>query len=307
MAESPAVQLVGLCTGYGAVPPRIRKVAPFLCDLPSTQRALQVLYPNGEGAWQHAARELLICVTKPGGAAGFNERSSRFVRACLGLNGALQSYTQRMSDLTNDPDFNFWKSRNTLDKQRDVAMDILASRILLLKTYPCDPGPVESALEEFIDLAKVVKERHLQFLDDDELRVFYNEAFRRLTSATAFFEHYAPRLSLARRFRFIIAAVAAWPYRQIYVDLMPRSGRLLIRPEEVVNAIYEERYSFFTPDSPEMERTMQLIERIILDIEDRDGWGSLFLATVNSERQSNLTNSQVLQLRAYFERLVDDS
>lgn len=51
MAGTPVSQLVSLCTGYGAVPSRIPKEAPFLRDLPATQHAHQVLYPNGEEAW----------------------------------------------------------------------------------------------------------------------------------------------------------------------------------------------------------------------------------------------------------------
>lgn len=306
MAGDPTAQLVSLCTGYGALPSRIPTVAPFLRDLPATQHAHQVLFSDGTTGWQHAARELLICVTKPGGAARFDERTARFVRACLGINGALESYTQRMNDLSNDPDFSFWKSRNTLDKQRDEMMDILAGKLLQLASYPCDPGRVESALEEFLDLANVVKTRHLEHLDRDELNAFYDRAFRRLTAAVAFFDRHDPDLSPERRLSIIVTAVAARPYRQLYEELKPRSIDLLVPPDEVWK-LYEGRPSLFDPESPETERTMRLIERIILDIEERDAWENTLLATATAEEEGGLTQAQALRLRAMFERLTDQS
>lgn len=308
MVATPEVQLVRLCTGYGAVPSRIPTVAPFLQALPATQHAHEVLSSNGPISWEHAARDLLICVTKPGGAAGFDARTARFVRACLALDGALESYTQRMNDLANDPDFTFWKSPNTRDKQREEAMGILAARLLQLGSYPCAPSKLKAATQRHLDLLEFVRTHDYEHFDDDEMREVYKDVFGILVNASAFFDRHDPDLSPARRLNIIVTAVAARPYRQLYDELKPRSIDLLVPPNEV-RALFEGKPSPFDPESSETERAMRLIERIVLDIEERDGWEGALLATATATAEDDdaLTGAETLRLRAYFERLADDS
>jgi hypothetical protein len=286
---------MSLCTGYGAVPSRIQKVAPFLRDLPATQHAHQALFPDGATGWQHAARELLNCVTKPGGAAGFNERSARFVRACLALEGALESYTQRMDDLSNDPDFAYWRSRNAQDKQRDEAMEILAARLLQLKQYPCAPSAANEAIEEILDLVGIVVSRHLSHLEDHERQEVYDEIFRRLAKASAFFDGHAPSMSLRERLEIIVTAIAARPYRQLYDGLTSQRRDQLVPPDEVWK-LFEDRPSLFDPESPEVERTMRLIERIALSVEERGTWENTLLAVANAKEGTTSQSRSAVDL-----------
>ncbi len=120
----------------------------------------------------------------------------------------------------------------------------------------------------------------------------------------AFFDIHDPGLSLAERLDIVVTAVAARPYRQLYGELKPRSVDLLVSPDEVWK-LYEGRPSFIDPSSPELERTMRLIERIILDIEERGDWERTLLAAAAAEEDGGLAPGQALRLRAYFERLTD--
>ncbi len=302
--STPEAQLVSLCTGYGAVPSRIPTVAPFLQHLPATQHAHESLSANGPIGWEHAARDLLICVTKPGGAAGFNARTARFVRACLALDGSMSSYAQRMDDHANDTEFDYPTSRNTQTKLRDQKMDELAAKLLELTKYPCSPSRVEEAIRTSLGLIEVVKAQILTDADADELARYIEGMTHGLVNASAFFERHDPGLSPERRLNIIVTAVAARPYRLLYDELKPRSIDLLVPPDEVWK-LFEGRPSLFDSESPETERTMQLVERIILDAEERDGWESTLLATATAEEDGGLTQQQALRLRAYFERLTD--
>lgn len=283
MAGTPASQLVGLCTGYGAVPSRIPKEAPFLRELRATRHAQEVLVSGQIIAWEYAAHELLICVTRPGGAAGFDERSARFARACLALDGSMSSYAQRMEDLANDPDFDYPTSRNTQTKLRSEAMGILAAKLVQLTEYPCgSPQKTESAIQEMLDLVGVVATRHLAHLNDEERVGVYREVFRRLVKAAAFFERHEPSMSLRERLETIVTAVAARPYRELYEQQMPNSIDRLIPPDEVWK-LFEGRPSLFDPESAETVVTMRLIERMILDIEERGAWESVLLGTATAD------------------------
>jgi hypothetical protein len=212
-----------------------------------------------------------------------------------------------MADLANDLDFVYPSSRNTQTKLRSEVMSILAAKLMELPEYPCgSPQKTESAIQEILDLVGIVETRHLAHLDDEERVGVYREVFRRLVEAEAFFGRHEPSMGLRERLEIIVTAVAARPYRQLYEDLKPRSFDMLVPPEEVPK-LYEGRPSLFEPDSPEVERTMRLIERIVLDIEARGSWENALLAAATAQDEDSLTDSQTLRLRAYFERLSDDS
>lgn len=286
MAVAPALQLVNLCTGFGAVPTRIPKWAPFLQGLRATRHAHEVLFSDQNVAWEHAARELLVCATRPGGAAGFDDRAARFVRACLALDGSMNSYAQRMEDLANDPDFDYPSSRNTQTKLRNEAMAILAAKLLQLTEYPCgSPQRTESAIQEILDLVGIVATRHLAHLEDGERVGVYREVFRRLVEAAAFFERHEPSMGLRERLETIVTAVAARPYREIYEQQMPDSIDRLVPPDEVWK-LFEGWPSLFDPESPETAATMRIIERLILDIEEHGDWESALLGTATAEAES---------------------
>lgn len=305
MAASPVVQLVSLCTGIGAVPSRIAEVAPFLRDLAATQHAHQVLYPNEEMTWEYAARELLVCVTKVGGAANFDERTAIFVRACLSLDGALSSYTQRVDNLANNPKFSYPTSRNTLDKMRNEAMGMLASSLLQLQSYPCDRGKAKSAARIALNCIEFIKEESLGLSDDETINDFYDEVRRKLPVAASYLERTYPQLSLSRRLIKMITLVVDGPYRQIYEELKPRGAWLIIDPDKILQDYQSlpSNYVFLTPTT---ERTQHLIDHILFDMERRNGWETLLQPFEPGISRNVLNDDEITRLHAYFERSIDD-
>lgn len=306
MAASPTAQLVSLCTGTGAVPSRIPTVAPFLHDLPATQHAHQVLFPNGEMSWEYAARELLLCVTKAGGAAGYNERSSIFVRACLSLDGAISSYAQRMDNLANDPQYDYWKSRNTQFEKRNEEMGVLASCLLQLQSYPCDPRRVTSAARHVLNFIEFTKEEFLGLADEEDIQNFYDEVRRKLPVAAYYFDRVYSHVSLSQRLIKLVTLVVDGPYRQVYEDLKPRSNVLFIPPDDILQDYQgpPSRYSLFIPIT---ERTEDLIERIMLNIESQGEWESVMRGSKVGNGGNILNDGELTRLHAYFERSIDET
>lgn len=303
MARTPEAQLVSLCMGDGAVPSRIAKVAPFLRDLPATQHAQKVLYPNGEKSWEHAARKLLLCVTKAGGEDEFNERSARFVRACLALDGTLSSYAQRMDNLANDPDFDYWKSRNSQNRHRDEAMGRLASRLMEIKFYPCERKITQLAARRALKWIEFIRSDYLELADEEEIKFFYDEVRRGLPAAVAYFERTDSNLDFAQRLQIIVTLVIDRPYRRLYDELKPRSIDLLAPPGEMLKQ-YSAMPADYSSDSVIVERTMAMIERIIFDIEEGDNWDNILQSTTVGGGDI-LGEHQLTRLHAYLERLAD--
>jgi hypothetical protein len=305
MTPSPTAQLVALCKGDGAVLSRIVKEAPFLRDLAATKHAHQALFRDDVMGWEHSAHALLNCVTKPRGAAGFGEQSARFVRACLSLDGGMTSFAQRMDNLANDPQYNYFKSRNTQVEKRREKMGILAGCLLQLQSYLCDPGKASSAARHVLKLIEFTKEEFLGLADEEEIREFYDEVRRNLPVAVSCLDRVYSQFSLSQRLVKLITTVVDGPYRRVYADLKPRSDALFIPPDEILQDYLglPSRYSLVMPIT---ERTEDLIERIILDVESQGEWESVLRSSEAGNGGSVLDDGENTRPPRYFEGNNDE-
>lgn len=306
MTLSPTAQLVALCKGDGAVLSRIVKEAPFLRDLAATKHAHQVLFRDDAMGWEHSAHALLTCVTKPRGAAGFDEQSARFVRACLSLDGGMTSFAQRMDNLANDPQYNYFKSRNTQVEKRREKMGILAGYLLQLQSYPCDPGKASSAARHVLKLIEFTKEEFLGLADEEEIRDFYDEVRRKLPVAVFYLDRAYSQISLSQRLIKLVTSVVDGPYRQVYEELKTRSAVLFIPPDEILRG-YEGLPSRYALSMPVTERTEGLIERLMFNIESQGEWESVLRSSEAGNGANILDDGELTRLHAYFERRNDES
>lgn len=307
MAQRPPLtQLTDLCAGHGAVPTQIVKVAPFLESLAATRHAQEVLFPNGEADWSHAARQLLICVTEPGGVGGLDEKSSRFARACLGLNGSVDSFTERMNALANDPTYKYPTSPNTWAKTRMSVLSVLIGVLHQIDKYPCAPRPEkEKALDDAMALLAVIRLREYYSQDPEGLLEMRDDLFRRFARAYDLFDKHDPSFSPYQRLKVMVTAVAARTYREVFERLMPGSAELLVDPE-LVPRLFEDRPIPIDHELPAVERTAKILARIFRDIEERDAWEQAVIASAEAdEGVFELSQSEMLRVRAYFEQFRD--
>lgn len=138
-AVEPWRQLDELCRGHGATPERIRKLAPFLLELPAVREAAEEVMGSADADPAHAAVHLLLCITKPNGAAELDEKNSIFARSCLGLNNTQDLYTRRLGDLANNEKYRFPTSVKTQNEYCLALMSSITAKLLQLNYYPCGP------------------------------------------------------------------------------------------------------------------------------------------------------------------------
>ena len=135
-AEQGGRALYELCKRDGATVERIRTVTPFMKPLRVTQRCLVLRYGGDQVLWPEAAYDVLDCVTSAANGITFGRRASRFMRACLGLDGEMGGIEQRMRELQNTP-FEFPTSTNALRKARLAGMIRLSRTLHRMTDYDC--------------------------------------------------------------------------------------------------------------------------------------------------------------------------
>jgi hypothetical protein len=67
-------------------------------------------------------------------------------------------------------------------------------------------------------------------------------------------------------------------------------------PPDEVWKLFEDRPSLFDPESPEVERTMRLIERIALSVEERGTWENTLLAVANAKEGTTSQSRSAVDL-----------
>lgn len=302
VSKLPEDQLLDLCTGHGATMEKIKTQAPFMEELLATQHALRVLATTGVIDWSEAARALLICVVKPNGAANFDEDASRFVTACLGLDGSVFSLTQRLHYLVGNSDGKYPRTPVALRKRRRDAMESLAATLRTLKDYPCAwPRAIERAIDEAAAHVEIVKSHHLEHLTEYEQADFYSQLFKKLTGSTAVFRQVGLMLTFEQQFTMMVESIADGAYRRLYEELQPQSDDILI-PPQLVPGMYKGALELFDSESPEAELTARVIYRIMLDIEDRGFWEATLFNSDRTESSEYLF-AQQRRIRGYFESL----
>lgn len=302
-SEQPMDQLFDLCTGEGATASKIKLQAPFMESLPATQHALEVLPISvSKLGWSEAARALLICATRPNGAAGLDEHFSRFAVACLALDGSAYSMTQRLNNLVHGGSGKYPTSRNTLIKMRALVMKNLASKLQTLEKYPCasDSG-LRSVARQVAAHIRVIMEHQLPTLEDHEKLELYRQIFEELPKATSFFRGLTGIHTLTERFEIIVRVIASGAYRSLFEDIFPRGVDLLVSPD-LVPSLYAGSQTFYDPMSPEVNLTVRIMYWVMRDTEKHGLWYDSLVVPQSPEAATRLAMQQQ-RLRRYFDAL----
>lgn len=300
----PKDQLFNLCGAAGATSQRIQKYAPFLEALPATRHAMQVLpKPGSMPDWSEAARALLICVAKPNGAAGLNDKMSAFVIACLALDSSTLSMTQRLYNLVESGTHKFPTSRTALLEMRKVAMANLASSLHSLTEYPCaSTDDLRQVARQVAAHVKIIAEYQLPTLTDFERLDLYRYIFEELPKATALFRASNFDYTLMDRLGLIVDAISKGAYQRLFDDVHPRGMNILVLPE-LVPELYSRAQSFYEPESAEVDLTVRLIYWIMRDTEEHELWEEA-LAVSGAGQISSRMAAQQRRLRRYFDERV---
>lgn len=291
-------QLFDLCAREGATPKNIQKYAPFLEDLPATQHAISVL-PMED--WSEAARALLVCVTRPGGAGGFDEASSLFVVACLALDGSLEPLGRRLENLAYAGTGNFPTSRNTWTKRREEAMGNLAVSLQALQTYPCGSEDSLRGMARLIAANAALIQKHMSpKLSKEEVRQLHQLIFEELPRVDMYLA--ARRLTSGaymRKLQWIISAISRGAYARLFEDLGPQASEILV-PPIYVPSFFREVLGSYDPEAEEIQLMLRVISLIMLDTESHDLWREAFRAGRSHQLSASMLE-QRRRIARYFE------
>lgn len=245
--------------------------------------------------WATAARSLLLCVTRPGGAGQLDDYSSRFVRACLGLDGSIGAMSTRINNLVHAGDYGYPTSMGTLIKMRRAAMDNLAAELLVLETYPCAwPGLIDSAVDQAADHVNIVMTRNLASLDEAERLDFYKRLMEKLRGIPVVNVQGAVIGGLYARFRFAIQLLAEGSYRRLVEDLEMGHYGHLVSPE-FVPKLYSGESTPYDLKSEEVERTARVIYWIMEDTEKHELWLEAMRSTSKLSRKLETQRQRILE------------
>ncbi len=295
----PQDQLFDLCAREGATPKNIRERAPFLETLPATQHALSLLPVEG---WGEAARALLICVTRPGGAGGFDERISLFVVTCLALDGSIAPLGQRLDNLIERRIENYPTSRNTWTKMRQVAMTKLAVSLQTLQEYPCGSEDSLRGIARLIAANAALIRKHMApKLSKDEVLQLHQLVFEELPRVNEYFEsiRIAPT-AYVKKLQWVISAISRGAYARLYEDLGPSAAEILV-PPRYVTSFFGDVLGSYDPDAEEIQLMVRAISVIMLDTEGHDLWREAFHRERRSESLSPGMLEQRRRIASYFE------
>lgn len=271
--KSPAEQLITLCSS-GAVPTRIETAAPFMRDLTATKHAVEVLYDGDTDQWTHAARELLMCVCRAGGAAGFDEEAARFVAACLDLGSTQRSLSSRMYDLANDPDFRYPTAPKTHVKRRTKYMTTLAGILVGLDRYPCAPlthreKTVKVAASIVCETMKQVFE--IEPEDEAGWDIALTEVWDHLQGARAQFDRYMPHATSGELLRIMVGAVVADKYVRGLYQKARRDLPDIVDVTDILGLLNGAQIGYL-PLEEELQRSCEVLAEVLLDLETQGAW-----------------------------------
>lgn len=295
----PKDQLFDLCAREGATPRNIQERAPFLESLVATQHALSVLPVEG---WSEAARALLICVSRPGGAGGFDDSDSRFVVACLALDGSTYSLGQRLQNLVHGGEGNYPTARNTWTKMREVAMTKLALSLQTLREYPCGAEDSLQGIARLIAANAALIRKHMApRLSKDEVLQLHRMIFEELPKADAYLSSLgaAPHGGVMK-LELLVHAISRGAYTRLFEDLGPRAADVLV-PPHYVPSFYREFLGNYDPDAEEIQLMVRVISLIMLDTERYDLWREVFRSLRKGQQLSSRMLEQRRRIANYFE------
>lgn len=295
----PKDQLFDLCAREGATPRNIQERAPFLESLVATQHALNVLPVEH---WSEAARALLICVSRPGGAGGFDDSDSQFVVACLALDGSTYSLGQRLENLVHGGDGNYPTARNTLAKMREVVMTNLALSLQLLQEYPCGSEDSLQGLARLIAANAALIRKHVApRLSKDEVLQLHRMIFEELPKADAYLSSLraVPHGGMMK-LELLMHAISRGAYARLFEDLGSRAAEILV-PPRYVTSFYREFLSDYDPDAEEIQLMIRVISLILLDTERHDLWREAFRSLRKGQHLSDRMLEQRRRIADYFD------
>lgn len=295
--KSPAIQLVDLCTA-GAIPSRIEVAAPFMRELAATRHAIEVLYDANEEQWAYAARELLKCVCRAGGAAGFGEEAARFVSACLDFESTQRSFSERMYGLANDPNYAYPTAPKTHSKRRDRYMSIVAGELLKLDRFP---GAPLSDLEKRKQFTAALFTFQLEAgfredVGDVSLSEIFDDIVGMVRSGFALMDEHAPELSTREHIQIMVRAVSHRAYRDIYSSATVRDRQELVNPDELPR-LFEGASREYTGIEDEIKLSCNILASIMIDIESQDAWSQVLLVAESEREPFSLSGGESAQIR----------
>ncbi len=302
-----AGQLDVLCLGHGATLQKIETDAPLLHGLSATQHALEVLFEGEDEQISEAARELLQCVTKPGGAGGFDEWTSQYVQAMLGVNGAHKSFTQRMNDLVGGVSNSYPMDRDTWKRDRGELMAQLAAKLQSLTRYPCAPATPQDDLMRLAVMMWHGIFPGFAHMDDEEKDQFLAPFVQQLRGANAVFDEHGSLESAERRFAILMRSVAAGPYQVAYDNLSAGDRDLLLPPALWADLFDARKPPEYRPSELEGRRTSEIVARIMLDVEEAEAWERVLVADAAEPRGFEFSQAQILRVRALVARFGDQT
>lgn len=296
-------QLIAVCSGPGAVPERIAKYAPFMESLAVTQHAMSSLYGVENVHWSFAAREVLVCVTKS--SDELDEMSSIYVRACLGITGSVESFSQRMDDLTNHPNYRFPSARNTQTKLRRQLLQVVTGILLKLKTFPCAPEhDYKKRIRVATDFVTSVLFPSFESFDEDMQKEIIEEFRRALSNFNSFEARIRDNQTKLKFCESLMSRVVAMFYKPLLAKMPLHSADKLLSAEEI-RSILALPHPLRNPEDDRSANTTSLLAKIILEIEDANLWSDLGTAGVSSATFEHLSLKQQLRLESQIYRLND--
>lgn len=298
-----AGQLDVLCLGLGATLGKIESEAPLLHSLPVTTHALDVLFDGEVDQISAAAREVLECVTKPRGAGGFDESTSKYVQAMLGINGAHKSFNGRMTDLVSGVDNDYLTDRDSWKRDRGELMAQLAAKLMKLDKFPCAPDARE--LASILAAAILVSDPDFFALDVDAQRDRLSDALPLIPGAVRILDGHGITALAEQRIAIVMRAVAIGPYRLVYDSLSTSDRDLMLPPATWADLFNSAKPREYRPSDLEVRRTSQIVARIVLDIEESEAWERVLLASESGSDGFELSTTQSLRVRALVARFTD--
>lgn len=280
-AVEPWRQLDELCRGHGATPERIRKLAPFLLELPAVREAAEEVMGSADADPAHAAVHLLLCITKPNGAAELDEKNSIFARSCLGLNNTQDLYTRRLGDLVNNEKYRFPTSVKTQNEYCLALMSSITAKLLQLNYYPC--GPLDLLGKKIALMVELVFHRDIGELFErpaHERAAAWDIASTYLSRSIGAASEKYPKVSPVGQFSILVAAIIDGSYRRLYLIETPEERASMIPAEALHRWLFPVGHEQTKATNRQVRKSLMRVVDLMFELEQAGSASSLLLHRV---------------------------